>query len=101
MSATYPLRLDARLKEESQRIARKHGMSLNQYIKECLIVANVQEQTLETLSAYLPAHDAARDEQLVAAFLSQDFEGEEPGEEIDCVIREVRAERAQRRERGA
>lgn len=90
MSTTYSLRLDHRLKQESEQIAKKYGISLNQYVKACLIAANTQEQTIESLRSYVAGRNLDRARQDVQEFISQDFEGDEPAEEIEALVRKAR-----------
>jgi len=94
MSATYSLRLDPRLKQESEQIARTYGMSLNQYVKACLIAANSQEQTIQSLRSFVAENDLHGARKTVESFIKKDYAGDEPAEEIEPIVRRARQRRA-------
>jgi antitoxin component of RelBE/YafQ-DinJ toxin-antitoxin module len=76
--ATLSLRIRNDLKRKAQVLARRQGVSLNNYLNAVLAASIAQEETLSFFDDRLKDIDLEELHQRVMAFMSESAPGEEP-----------------------
>jgi antitoxin component of RelBE/YafQ-DinJ toxin-antitoxin module len=86
--ATLSLRIRDVLKRKAQDLAKRQGVSLNNYINATIAAAVAQEEALAFFEDRLRTVDLAALHRRVMAFMSKERLGREPSQtEVDHAIR--------------